>query len=149
MSSELPPTPPPFGSDEFAPITGTDVQSTSGTTGLTSNVAAGLAVVFSLLGGVIFLLIEKKDRFVRFWAMQSVVVGLIYFAFQFFTYIVNVVFHGPLGFVSWIWNVFAWFVGIGFFILYIFMLVKSFTGKEWEVPVAGKIARQQLGRIQL
>ena len=148
MSSDLPPK-PPSENEDFSPAADTSIPSQSSATGLTSNVAAGLAVVFSLPGGILFLLIEKKDRFVRFWAMQSVVIGVIYFAFQFFTYVVNVVFRGPLGFVSWIWNLFAWFVGIGFFILYVVMLVKSFTGKEWEIPVAGKVARQQLGQLRL
>ena len=42
---------------------------------MTPNVAAGLAALFPLIGGIIFLVLEKRSQFVRFWAMQSVVVG--------------------------------------------------------------------------
>ncbi len=148
MPNDLPPT-PPDPSDEVvtSPAVG-PTRDVSAVTGLTSNVAAVLAVVFMLIGGIVLLYLEKRDRFVRFWAMQSVIVGLAYLAFSFFTHLVYMVFHGPLGFISFFWAILAWFVGLAFFVLYIVMIVKAFGGTEWEVPVAGKIARQQLGRIQ-
>jgi len=43
-------------------------------TGLPSNVAAALAC-FPLIGGIIFYVLEKRDGFVRFYAMQSIIFG--------------------------------------------------------------------------
>ena len=43
--------------------------------GLTPNVAAGLAVLLTLITGLIFLFMEKRNRFVRYWAMQAVFFG--------------------------------------------------------------------------
>ena len=43
-------------------------------TGLPSNVAAALACI-PLVGGIIFWILEKRDSFVRYYAMQSIIFG--------------------------------------------------------------------------
>ena len=45
-------------------------------TGLDANVAAALSYLVGFITGVLFLVIEKDNRFVRFHAMQSTVVFL-------------------------------------------------------------------------
>lgn len=52
----------------------------SGGTGLEPNVAALLAYLFGWLGGLIFYLIEKDNKFVRFAAMQSILLNVAMFA---------------------------------------------------------------------
>ena len=42
-------------------------------TGLQPNLAALLSYVAGILTGVIFFLIEKENKFIRFHAMQSIV----------------------------------------------------------------------------
>lgn len=138
----LPPQPAVAGS--FSTASGTS------TTGLASNVAAGLACIFSIVGGIVFLILEKKDQFVRFYAMQSLIVGGASICFSIALNIVSfILVHLPvvgrliallLAFVGMI-------VGLGFFALWIVMIVKAFTSKEWEVPYVGKIAREQLARM--
>src|SRR6476646_6266694 len=49
-------------------------------TDLPSNVAAALAC-FPLIGGIIFYLLEKRDGFVRFYAMQSIIFGAAWLLF--------------------------------------------------------------------
>ena len=44
-------------------------------TGLQPNLAACLACLFSILGGIAFLVLEKKNAYVRFYAMQSAILG--------------------------------------------------------------------------
>src|SRR5918992_897204 len=44
--------------------------------GLAPNVAGALAYVLGIITGVIFLVIEKENRFVRFHAAQSIAVTL-------------------------------------------------------------------------
>jgi hypothetical protein len=44
--------------------------------GLPQNVAAGLACVFSLVSGVIFLFVDRASRFVRFHALQAIYLGI-------------------------------------------------------------------------
>ena len=45
--------------------------------GLDSHVAATLAYLGGILSGIVLLMVEKDDRFVRFHAMQSTIVFLV------------------------------------------------------------------------
>jgi hypothetical protein len=49
-------------------------------TGLDENVASLLAYLFQWLGGLIFFLIEKDSRFVRFHGMQSLILSAVFWA---------------------------------------------------------------------
>ena len=48
-------------------------------TGLQANVAALLAYVLGIVTGLVFFLIEKESRFVKFHAMQSLALSLVLF----------------------------------------------------------------------
>src|SRR6059058_773631 len=67
MPDEQPPPPPP-------PSPGPEPGPQSTSTGLPSNVAAAIACI-PLIGGIIFYILEKRDSFVRFYAMQSIIFG--------------------------------------------------------------------------
>src|SRR5436853_3085583 len=94
-----PPAPPPM------PETEASARPTS--TELPSNVAAALAC-FPLIGGIIFYLLEKRDNFVRFYAMQSIILGIGWFVFAVAWTVIHGVLApipgiGPLfGFVLWV-----------------------------------------------
>src|SRR5262249_25414228 len=55
--------------------------SPNSTSGLAPNVAAGLCAIFSVVASIIFLLIEKKDEYVRFWAAQMLALSIALIAF--------------------------------------------------------------------
>ena len=97
-------------------------------TGLKKNTSAALAYVLGPITGVIFLVIEK-DKFVRFHAMQSIVVFVTMFVLQW-----------VLG-LTIILLILVPLVGILSFILWLVLIYKAWQGEEWEVPVLGKIAR--------
>src|SRR5713226_7569492 len=65
---------PPYGQQQGA-YQQSSAASASGasSTGLQPNVAAGLSYLFWWVGGLVFFLIEKQNRFVRFHAMQSLI----------------------------------------------------------------------------
>lgn len=118
--------------------------------GLTPSVAAGIACIFTIVSGLVFLILEKKNAFVRFWAMQAVLLGVvsfagaIVFAVAYFVLgqmpIIGGVMRFTLGVLQWAFQI-AWFVA------YVVSIVKAFSGQEWEIPWLGKIARQQLLRM--
>lgn len=122
----------------------TNTQATS--TGLDPNVAAGLSILFSLIGGIVFLVLEKKNQFVRFWAMQAVFFGAAWFIFSIVS---QVMFHLMPGPLALLWGLVAMLVNLGFVVVWIVGLVKSFTGKAWEIPVLGRMAREQLSRTPM
>lgn len=98
-------------------------------TGLKKNTAGALAYVLGPITGVIFLVLEK-DPFVRFHAMQSIVVFVTLFILQWI-----------LG-LTIILLVLVPIVGILAFVLWLMCIYKAWMGEEWEVPVLGKFARQ-------
>ena len=120
---------------------------TSASTGLPSNVAAALACI-PLIGGLIFYILEKHDPFVRFYAMQSIIFGGIWFLFcviaQVFGHILwsipvaGIIFGG-------LWSFVAALVQLGLLVLMIITMVKAFSGVRWDIPYVGPVARKQMG----
>src|SRR6266480_8109148 len=85
MPDQEPSAPPP------SPSPGPEPGPQTTSTGLPSNVAAALAC-FPLIGGIIFYILEKRDGFVRFYAMQSIIFGAAWFLFN----ILSSIMHGIL-----------------------------------------------------
>ncbi|MBV9490589.1 MAG: DUF4870 domain-containing protein [Verrucomicrobia bacterium] len=109
----------------------------TGTTGLPTNVAAGLCAIFTLVGGVVFYFIEKRDTFVRHWAVQSIFFGGTWFAFNILlTIVITVAASLPglhLILVPLLLLVQA-IVHLGFFVLWLIGIIKAFQGDRWEYP---------------
>jgi uncharacterized membrane protein len=101
--------------------------------GLQENVAGLLCYVLGWITGIVFLLIEKENKFVRFHAVQSIVV------FGAYTVLVIVLNFVPL--IGWIIST---IVGILAFILWIVLMVKAYQGQLYKLPVAGNIAENQV-----
>ena len=103
-------------------------------TGLAENVAGLLCYVLGWVSGIVFLIIEPKNNFVRFHAFQSIIVfgiiTLIYIVFS------PIPFLG--GFITWIASV------IGF-ILWIVLMVMAAQGKNYKLPWAGDLAEKWAG----
>lgn len=101
-------------------------------TGLPKNTAAALCYLLGWVTGIVFLLIEKEDKFVRFHAMQSVITfGILTIA-------------SFLPLIGWILSPFIMIIG---FVLWLALIIKAYQGEEFELPVVGKLARQWLGKI--
>lgn len=115
-------------------------------TGLPSNVAAALAC-FPLIGGIIFFVLEKRDGFVRFYAMQSIIFGIVWALFQFVCAVVGAVLaHIPLlGPIFAIILGIVWvFATIAFLAVLIVAILKAFSGVRWDIPWVGPMARRQV-----
>jgi uncharacterized membrane protein len=136
--------------DPIPPVTPDPVMtsntSASSTTGLPSNVAAALACV-PLIGGIIFYVLEKRDGFVRFYAMQSIIFGGAWIMFS----IVYQIVHAILVSIPAIGGLFAvvlaliWaLITIAFLIVFIIAVIKAFSGVRWDIPYIGPMARQQV-----
>jgi len=98
-------------------------------TGLPKNTAAALSYVLGPVTGVVFLLLEK-DPFVKFHAMQSIVVFGALFVLQWVLALTVIL--APL----------SGLLVIVSFVLWLMLIYKAWQGQEWEVPVLGKYARK-------
>ncbi len=98
-------------------------------TGLEPNTAGLLCYLGFWITGIIFLVIEQENRFVRFHALQSVVtfggLGIIGAFLRLIPY-GGVVF-GPV-------------VGILVLVLWVLMMVKAHQGELYRLPLAGLVA---------
>lgn len=114
-------------------------------TGLPSNVAAALAC-FPLIGGIIFYVLEKRDSFVRFYAMQSIIFGAAWILFNIVSSIIHGIFWAIPGIghlLAGLWALVAALVQIAFLIVLIIAIVKAFSGVRWDIPWIGPVARRQ------
>ncbi len=99
-------------------------------TGLTENVAGLLCYILGFITGIIFILIEKENKFVRFHAMQSIILSGGLFILQIALMMVP--------FLVMISSL----VGLAGFILAIFLMYKAYQGEKYKLPVIGDIAEQ-------
>lgn len=94
--------------------------------GLNQNTTGLLCYLLGWITGIIFLILEPDNRYVRFHAIQSIVV------------------FGVLSVVMGIFDLFFWgisfFIGILGFILWIILMVKAYQGERFRIPIAGDIA---------
>lgn len=101
--------------------------------GLQENIAGLLCYVLGWITGIIFLIIEKENKFVRFHAWQSI------FVFGAYTILVIILNFIPI--VGWILSV---LLGILAFILWVVLMYKAYQGQLYKLPVAGDIAENQV-----
>ncbi len=101
------------------------------------NLMGAASYLLGFVTGIIFLVVEKQSKFVRFHAMQSTILfGGIF--------IVNI----ALGFIP----ILGWLVGLllslAAFILWILCMWKAFQGEMYKVPYVGDIAEKQLAKMK-
>ena len=123
-----------------------DPAAPSAGSGLAPNIAAALASFFLLIGGIVFILIEKKNQFVRFYAMQSIFLGGLYIALSIGLTIVYLMLHGIPLIGTLIWLV-GLLIRIALFVAWVMTVIKAYQNKEWEIPYLGSLARQQLAKM--
>jgi len=111
-------------------------------TGLDPNFAAALAYLAGPFSGILILLVERGNEYVRFHAWQAIVglgglgllaVGLL--VLSFLTLLLS-----PMVFTLMYWL--AYLLGLVWVGLWIICLVKAFTGNRWMMPVAGRHAER-------
>jgi uncharacterized membrane protein len=143
MPKPVDPPPPPA---PVPPVPAPLVASTT-STGLPVNIAAALACI-PLVGGLVFYIWEKHDQFVRFYAMQSIIFGGIWFLFHIIADILRGIFWAVpvIGeFFGRLWSFTAEMIHLGFFALTVIAMVKAFSGVRWDIPFVGPLARKQMG----
>src|SRR5450432_634772 len=131
------------------PMPGTNPTTRPTSTGLPSNIAAALAC-FPLIGGIIFYLLEKRDSFVRFYAMQSIIFGATWFLFNIVSQIIHGIFWAIPGIgllFAGLWLFISALVQLGFLVVLIIAIVKACSGVRWDTPWVGPVARKQVDRL--
>jgi len=100
-------------------------------TGLQENIAALLSYLLGWVTGLIFYLLEPNNKFVRFHAIQSIIV--------FGTFTLLGIILGWIPFIgTFIWSL----ISLLAFILWIILMVKAYQGVKYKLPIAGNLAEK-------
>lgn len=138
-------TPAQSSSPLYSAVASTRSQTTSSaeapsSTGLEANLAAALAYLAGPFSGILILLIERANNFVRFHAWQSIVglgglgilsVGTL--VFSFLTLLLS-----PVAFTMM--YRFSEIMAIVWLVVWLICLIKAFSGARWLMPIAGRYA---------
>ncbi len=110
---------------------GKDLGKTS--TGIQPNVAGLLCYLVGFITGIIFFLIEKENKFVRFHAMQSIITFGGLFILGFLTGVIPVI-GLMIGSLIWVVDVILW----------ILLMIKAYQGEQFKLPFIGELAEKQI-----
>ena len=98
--------------------------------GFDANVAAALTYLVGFVTGIIFLLVEKENKFVRFHAMQStllfigiILVDIVLQMIPVLGFLVVIIIVIPLSAVLWL-----------------LLMYKAYLGEEFKLPLVGQMA---------
>jgi uncharacterized membrane protein len=119
-------------------------------TGLDENIAALLSYSFGWVSGLIFFLMEKDSRLVRFHAMQSILLNVSFIVLLIVLYIAWAVVVIIFAMMS---DVLASIVGllfgllilvfcIGVFVAFVMCLIKAYGKQYFKLPVLGNFAEK-------
>jgi uncharacterized membrane protein len=119
-------------------------------TGLDENLAALLSYVLGWVTGLIFFLIEKDSRLVRFHAMQSLllsvagaILGIALWMVWLVSFLILSQISSILSFlVGAVVGLVAVVIGIGFLVGVIICLIKAYQSQYFKLPVIGNMAEK-------
>ena len=105
------------------------------------NLKGALAYLLGPVTGIVMLLLEKKNEYVRFHAMQSTVVfGAIL--------LLNIVL-GIVPVLGWIIAlILSPIIALVSFILWIVLMWKAYSGEKYKLPYFGELAEKQLEKLK-
>jgi len=126
------------------------VQTAKSSTGLDENIAALLSYVATWVSGLIFFLIEKDSRLVRFHAMQSILLSgtvivlgtVLWIGWIVLALIFSQVSDILASLVSLVMGLLLLAVWLGFLIAIVMCLIKAYQKQFFKVPVIGNFAEK-------
>jgi uncharacterized membrane protein len=106
--------------------------------GMKARTAGLLCYLFAWVGGLVFFLLERDNRFVRFHAVQSIL------------------FFGTMSILEWLFSYFPFalfglggVVGVVSFIGWIVLMVAAHRGRYYKLPLFGDYAEQLANRMSI
>ena len=103
--------------------------------GLEENIAGLLCYLVWPITGIIFLILEKENRFIRFHALQSIITILL-------LGIMNYVF-SAVPFIGWMISSLLSLLTVA---LWVVLMIKAYQKETFKLPIIGDIAEQQVNK---
>ncbi len=103
-------------------------------TGLDENIAGLLCYVLGWVSGIVFLILDQENKFVKFHAFQSIII-----------FGVLSVLNGLLDWIPVLGVIVGIISGILAFVLWILLMVKANQGERYKIKWAGDYAEKWAG----
>ena len=101
---------------------------------MNENVEGLLCYIVGWITGIVFLVLEKENKFVRFHALQSL---LTFLPLSVLAWLL-----GWIPFVGWVLGVLVWILTA---ILWLILMFKAYRGEKYKLPLVGDIAEKGIG----
>ena len=119
-------------------------------TGLDENVAALLSYVFGWVSGLIFFLIEKDSRLVRFHAMQSILLNALIAVIGVGLWVVVLILALIAGMLADALGTIIGLLGtllylafiLGILVAWVLCLIRAYQGQFFKLPIIGNFAEK-------
>lgn len=102
---------------------------------LDENMAGLLCYIGGWVTGIVFLVLEKENKFVRFHALQSL---LTFLPLSVLAWLL-----GWIPLVGWALAGLVWILAL---ILWFILMFKAYRGEKYKLPLVGHIAEKEIGR---
>ena len=103
--------------------------------GLSENIAGLFCYAFWFVSGIVILVMERENKFVRFHALQSVIWFVLLTVVQWIL--------GFLAFLPFI-GILSWAVGVLCFASWIYLMYMAFKGNKFKLPMIGDVVEAQI-----
>ena len=101
--------------------------------GIDENIEGLLCYVLGWITGIVFLLLEKDNRFVKFHALQSMI-----------TFGILNVFYVVLAAIPFVGMALGWIVIITSLIVWVISMLKAYEGEMYKLPYVGDVVEKGL-----
>lgn len=140
-----------FCSQCGAPVAGPSEPSpggqSPGTTagGLSENAASALCYLLGFITGIIFLALApyNQSRPVRFHAFQSIFLSVAVIVIGIGLGIISMLLLAISFWLGTLWGLLQMLYGLAVFVLWLYMMLKSYQGHKVVLPIVGPLAEKQ------
>lgn len=100
--------------------------------GMDENIEAALCYFFWIFTGLLFFILEKDSKFVKFHAMQSIAIAIL-------LGVINIIL--AITIVGLLLLPLIYLIAV---ILWIFLMYKAYKGEKFKLPIVGDFAEKQV-----
>lgn len=102
--------------------------------GLNQNIAGALSYFLGVITGILFFLLSKENKYVKFHASQSIIIFIT-------LYIVGTVSR----WIPLVGGLLSIIVSIASLLLWLLLMYKAYSGEMYKLPVVGDLAESLAG----
>ena len=105
--------------------------------GMDQKLAVLFTYIFGWIGALVFYLVEKNNKFVRFSAMQSIMMNAVWI-----TLVITLSVLSSVPVFGFVFSILSYLTSIAFVTAIVFLAISGFKGEKIKLPILGDFAEQ-------